>query len=371
MVRHLFIAGHGYQRNGTFDPGATGYITKGEYRYMVQDLFPAIKRVLPKHADVVFYDARKVSNWGNLKAIVDQYNADEVTEFHFDAHVTGSSARGGHVIIHSAYAPDKVDLALRDAIQSMVGARYSHRGYSGISGRNNLYNVNDARNRGITYRLLELGFGTNRTDANIMTGSVDAYARAIVNALFGSTGSGSSSTSTPAPKKTAPKKSSGSKSISKMADEVEAGKHGTGHANRQKSLGVDNATYQKVRAEVNRRAGISSAPKKSAPKKSAPKKQSKSIAQMATEVINGQHGTGHANRRRSLGVNQATYNKVRAEVNRRAGGGSSAPRGKSISQMATEVLRGQHGNGHANRQRSLGVNNATYQKVRAEVNRRS
>src|SRR5699024_4955345 len=42
--------------------------------------------------------------------------------------------------------------------------------------------------------------------------------------------------------------------------------------------------------------------------------------------------------------------------------------GKSIDQMAREVIRGQHGKGHANRQKSLGVNNATYQKVRNRVN---
>src|SRR5699024_4025056 len=41
--------------------------------------------------------------------------------------------------------------------------------------------------------------------------------------------------------------------------------------------------------------------------------------------------------------------------------------GKSIDQMAREVIRGQHGKGHANRQKSLGVNNATYQKVRNRV----
>ena len=46
------------------------------------------------------------------------------------------------------------------------------------------------------------------------------------------------------------------------------------------------------------------------------------------------------------------------------------PAGKSIAQMATEVIAGKHGTGHANRQRSLGVNAATYAKVRAEVNRR-
>lgn len=105
--------------------------------------------------------------------------------------------------------------------------------------------------------------------------------------------------------------------------------------------------------------------------KPKPKPASKSIGKMASEVIAGHHGTGHENRRRSLGVSQSVYNQVRAEVNRRAGGSTARPASKSVSQMASEVIAGKHGNGHANRQRSLGVNNATYAKVRAEVNRRS
>lgn len=44
------------------------------------------------------------------------------------------------------------------------------------------------------------------------------------------------------------------KTVKDMASEVLAGKHGNGHAVRQKSLGVDNATYALVRAEVNKRA---------------------------------------------------------------------------------------------------------------------
>ena len=44
------------------------------------------------------------------------------------------------------------------------------------------------------------------------------------------------------------------KSVAQMAAEVRAGKHGNGHANRRKSLGIDAATYRLVRAEVNRRA---------------------------------------------------------------------------------------------------------------------
>src|SRR5699024_3824483 len=94
------------------------------------------------------------------------------------------------------------------------------------------------------------------------------------------------------------------------------------------------------------------------------------LTQMADEVIAGKHGSGHANRRKSLGVDQATYEKVRAEVNRRSGD-KTASKGKSISQMATEVLTGKHGQGLAQRQRSHGVDSATYAKVRAEVNKRA
>lgn len=97
------------------------------------------------------------------------------------------------------------------------------------------------------------------------------------------------------------------RSVSQMASEVIAGKHGSGHENRRKSLGISKSEYEKVRAEVNRRAGI----------KSAPSKSKKSISQMATEVIQGKHGTGHANRRKSLGISKAEYEKVRAEVNKR------------------------------------------------------
>src|SRR5690625_2269365 len=107
------------------------------------------------------------------------------------------------------------------------------------------------------------------------------------------------------------------------------------------------------------------------PKKhtSKPKTKNKSIAQMAQEVIDGKHGNGHENRRRSLGVDKATYEKVRAEVNRRLTG-KSAPKKKtkSVSQMADEIIRGLHGNGHERRRKSLGIDKATYNKVRAEVN---
>ena len=99
----------------------------------------------------------------------------------------------------------------------------------------------------------------------------------------------------------------------------------------------------------------------------------RSIAQMAAEVIAGKHGTGHDARRRSLGVSAAVYEQVRAEVNRLAAGRPATPApapARTVAQMATEVIAGRHGTGHAARQRSLGIDAATYAAVRAEVNRR-
>src|SRR5699024_8321829 len=182
---HLVIAGHGKQRNGTFDPGATGYIKKGEHKYVVEDLFPAIHRHLPKGHDVVLFSKYKVSNYGNIAALAKEYKATQITEIHFDA--SGPSASGGHVIIHKSFKPDKTDLALRDAIDNVVVvfSGYNHKGYKGISGRDNLFNVNQTARAGITYRLIELGFGSNKRDADILVKQVDQYAKELVKAITG------------------------------------------------------------------------------------------------------------------------------------------------------------------------------------------
>ena len=156
---------------------------------------------------------------------------------------------------------------------------------------------------------------------------------------------------------------SGGKTIAQMALEVIDGKHGNGHENRQKSLGVDNATYQLVRDEVNTRLGF-----KKKPKPAKPTPTTKSIAQMALEVIRGYHGTGHVQRQKSLGVDSATYRQVRDMVNDRVYAKTLQTTNKTIQAMALEVIAGKHGNGHATRQRSLRVDDATYQRVRARVN---
>ncbi|GMG66431.1 N-acetylmuramoyl-L-alanine amidase [Tetragenococcus halophilus] len=364
MTTVLCIAGHGLKPDGSFDSGATGYIKKGEHRYMKEDLFPAMKRHLPKGADVVFFSEHNVLHYKDLVKMANSYGKDtKVIEFHYDAFTPGSE--DGHVIIWGNYKPDSLDLRLRDVIKEMVGLRFAAYGEKGISARTNLGNARMAAKGGVNYRLVELGFGTHKEEADILVNHVDEYAKKLVEAIL-NTKVESEAAPKPSAKPvvnkpkpvetTKPAAKPKKKTIDQMAAEVIAGKHGNGHDNRRKSLGISQAEYNKVSDKVNAHYGV----------KSEPVKASKSIDQMAREVINGEHGNGHDNRRKSLGVSQSVYNQVRDRVNEMAGG-SSIP-SKSIEEMAREVVYGKHGNGHAARQRSLGVNDATYRKVRDRVN---
>src|SRR5690625_4205229 len=312
---HLIIAGHGKQRNGTFDPGATGLIKKGEHRYVVEDLFPAMRKHLPSKHNLVFFSNHKVSNYGDIVSLARKYKAKQITEIHFDS--AGATATGGHVIIHRDYAPDKVDLALRDAINSMVGlANRSHRGHKGIHGRNDLINVNLTRNAKITYRLIELGYGaSNKRDADILVNRVDDYAKALVKALVGDVKQASTTSNAAKPDK---KPSSTQKSTYKGNSIVEyllSINQPSSFAHRRKLAkqhgikGYVGTASQNLRLLRILRDGAKVKP--------TPTKPKKTIAQMADEVIAGKHGNGHAQRQKSLGVDKVTYQKVRDEVNRR------------------------------------------------------
>ena len=157
--------------------------------------------------------------------------------------------------------------------------------------------------------------------------------------------SGSTSTPDPAP---AP-----SKSVSELAAEVIAGKHGNGDA-RKAALG---SQYAAVQAEVNRVLAAGESASSSSP--------NKSVSQLALEVIAGKHGNGE-DRKDALG---SQYAAVQAEVNKILYGASSttpaAPAAKTVAQLAADVIAGKHGTGVA-RKKSLG---SQYVAVQAEVNR--
>lgn len=337
---HLIIAGHGTRRNGIFDPGAAGYITKGEHRYMKENLFPSMKKYAG--SNFIFYSERNVRSYGDIVSLARRYNADSVTEIHFDA--TGNeTARSGHVIIYSHYNPDGMDLRIRDAIRLMTGVRYNHAGQEGISGRSNLANVNRAASGRVNYRMVELGFGTNQTDANILLNQTDEYAKKLVEAI-----EGSKITSSPTPiKPSVSKPNTSSKSVNTLAHEVIAGKHGGG-AERRKALG---GRYEAVQSEVNRIL-IGSATV------SKPKPKLKSNSVIAKEVIAGVWGNGN-DRKTNLERAGYNYNTIQAEVNRQAGGGSRPSSKKSASQVADEIYRGK-GNWSNGAERSRKLKAAGY-----------
>lgn len=185
MKTILNIAGHGLKRNKTFDPGATGYITRGEHKYYTDLFFSYLKKYEPKGHKVVYHTEYNVYDYGNIVDLAKSLGSNtSVIEWHFDAS-SNKSSKGGHVIIYDKFKPDKMDLALRDGIKKMVGVRYSHKGHEGINGRNNLANVNRCAKGGVNYRLIELGFGTNKDDAEVMVKKIDEFARIMSEAIYG------------------------------------------------------------------------------------------------------------------------------------------------------------------------------------------
>lgn len=94
----------------------------------------------------------------------------------------------------------------------------------------------------------------------------------------------------------------------------------------------------------------------------------KSLDQIANEVIAGQWGNGNdrRNRLQSAGYN---YDEVQALVNQKLGMGGSAPATKSLDTIANEVIAGQWGNGddRRNRLQSAGYD---YNAVQALVNQK-
>jgi hypothetical protein len=151
---------------------------------------------------------------------------------------------------------------------------------------------------------------------------------------------------------------SGGKSVSQLADEVIAGKWGNGDVRkaRLRAAGYDSAAVQ---AEVNRKLGAGS----SAPPPSA----GKSVGELAQEVLEGRWGNGD-DRRNRLTAAGHDYNAVQAEVNRRLGAGAPGPEPrKTVDQVAREVIAGHWGNGAVRRQRLEGAG-YNYAAVQRRVN---
>lgn len=238
-MAHIFIiAGH-----GDGDPGASGNGYK-EYE-RVRALAKKIKAYGGNNVTVG--DTSRDWYKDNLISSLNISKDWQIIELHMDG-ASASSARGGHVIINSAYNPDKYDKALAEFISDILPGRSST-----IVKRSDLANPKRAAAKGYPYRLLECGFITNAQDVKIFNGQMDDIAKGILS-VFGIKASGSAAgTSKPAESK--PAASTGKKSTDTIAKEVIAGKWGNGN-DRKKKLEAAGYNYNTIQNRVNEMLGV-------------------------------------------------------------------------------------------------------------------
>lgn len=206
MAKHLIVYGHGQG-----DPGAVGngYCERDFTRNVLGPYLEKYARQL-KNNTVDFYD-KSLDMYTQTRAGRGAYSVSgyaSVTELHLDA--ASAAATGGHVIVKAGFSADSGDLGIAQVIKKYVGWWGSVAGTQGISYRNDLLNLNVFANRGISYRLAELGFITNAKDVKNLTNNLDAIAKEMIKAITGESVSGGGSPSTPSkPKPAAPSTGSG------------------------------------------------------------------------------------------------------------------------------------------------------------------
>lgn len=169
----LVILGHG-QGPVFYDPGAEGNGTN-EAKFLREVFGPAMKKAAGGSID--FIEDKNVYAYGLANSIS---GYDEIIELHLDS-AAATSAEDGHVIIYKTFLPDAIDIKIRDVVKKHVGVR----GADGFSYRNDLANLRIFANRGISYRLVELAFISNKKEMDYMNANYAEYAADLVEAVTG------------------------------------------------------------------------------------------------------------------------------------------------------------------------------------------
>ena len=276
MSKNLFIiCGH-----GDTDSGATGHgFTEAE---RVRTLATLIKKFGGNSVTLADFNLHGAKSNLIGKGLVPKGSL--ILELHLDS-FSNENAKGGHVIIHTDFEPDKYDLALAE----MLKQKYSGRAEV-IDGRNDLINLNRAKQYGYNYRLLECCFISNKEDITKFNNNMEEYAKDILKCFE---------------IEIVENKENKKKDNSTIADEVIAQKWGNG-AERKKLLTEAGYDYETIQKIVNIRMGYTK------------NKPEKTNGQIADEVIQGLWGNGEDRKER---LTQAGYNykSIQTIVNQRYG----------------------------------------------------
>lgn len=190
----LIASGHGYN-----DPGAVGNGTN-ERDFIRKYIAPNVQKYLKQAGHTVdlyggskqdqnlFVDTQYGERLGDTKNYgmywVKQQKYDVVVELHLDA--ASASATGGHVIISNQWPADKIDKDINNCLKATVGT------IRGIDPRNDLLNANVSGRLNINYRLVEMGFITNKKDMNYLKKNYDKFSKELAGAINGKPISGTS-----------------------------------------------------------------------------------------------------------------------------------------------------------------------------------
>lgn len=182
----MLVAGHGYN-----DPGATGYGTN-ERDFIRKNIVPNVAKYLrdaghevaiyggSKQNQDMYQDTVYGQKMGNTKDYglywVKSQKYNVVVEFHLDS--AGASATGGHVI-KNAYSADSIDKGLQQALEDTVGT------IRGITTRKDLLHCNLAYDLNLNYRLIELGFITNKHDMDYISKNLSSFTKKLASAING------------------------------------------------------------------------------------------------------------------------------------------------------------------------------------------
>lgn len=183
----LIAAGHGYSDGGAEGNGTNErdfirkYIAPNVQKYLKQaghtvDLYGGSKQDQNLYTDTAY--GERIGNHKDYGMYwVHKQKYDIVVELHLDA--AGASASGGHVIISNQWPADKIDKDINNCLKATLGT------IRGIDPRNDLLNANVAGRLGTNYRLVEMGFITNKKDMNYLKKNYDKFSKELAGAING------------------------------------------------------------------------------------------------------------------------------------------------------------------------------------------
>ncbi|MDW3954971.1 N-acetylmuramoyl-L-alanine amidase [Staphylococcus saprophyticus] len=184
----LIAAGHGYSDGGAEGNGTNErdfirkYIAPNVQKYLKQaghtvDLYGGSKQDQNLYTDTAYGERLgDTKNYGMYWVKKQKY--DVVVELHLDADKKGI-ATGGHVIISNHWPADKIDKDINNCLKTTVGT------IRDIDPRNDLLNANVAGRLGTNYRLVEMGFITNKKDMNYLKKNYDKFSKELAGAING------------------------------------------------------------------------------------------------------------------------------------------------------------------------------------------